>query len=359
MKGDGIVLENTLRRIRKELGLKQIELADILGVPQQSLSRAERSAVISDYYRQLIQDAVQRHFPEKEEQVLAILDGADALKEAAFALESQQETPKDFPEGDAWNFALQFRNALMLDRLACHGSAIGLAASRKADGILFSGRKVVNKERSLNELLYPCPQRVGLEPGMVVLLGDPQRHTAAAEVFQVLIGYLRSNRREVSISIFPDRPFYFGYHTCLKYLRVKKTIYRPCRYVDDDGLAVCYEDYGVIFSAGLKLLVKGLNPFGEQASHLVLVSGLHRLATGAGVKLLEDLDFRESVLKGTEFDFPSGERLGVLAYQVVVRSDNRLWSKDPGFKWSNSRVKELRVLADWNESIHNLRSPKL
>ena len=235
-------MEQALRRIRKELGLTQQEFAKILGVPQQSLSRAERRAVISAHFKELVEGAAERRFPERKERILTIIDGADSLKETAFALESQQEEEKDSPEGDAWSFALQFRNALMLDRLACHGLEVGLACNRLADGVLFTGRKVTSDGRSLADLLYPCPRRLGLEPGMVILLGDPQRHPAAAEVFPVFMNYMRSNRWEVSMGIFPEKPNYVGYPVCLKYLRVKKTVYHPRRSVDDDGLAMCYED---------------------------------------------------------------------------------------------------------------------
>ena len=140
-----------------------------------------------------MREVVRKDFPEKEERILAILDGAGTSKEMAFALESQQEEEKDPPEGDAWSFALQFRNALMIDRLACHADS-GLTSTRLADGLMLTGRKGTNNGQSYNDLLYPGPRRLGLEPGMVILLGDPYRHSAAAEAFRVFMEYMRANR---------------------------------------------------------------------------------------------------------------------------------------------------------------------
>lgn len=166
---------------------------------------------------------------------------------------------------------------------------------------------------------------------------------------------MRSNRWEVRIGVFETKSANFGYPVSLKQLRVKKTVYHPSRYVDENGMAMCYEDYGVIFSAGTELLIEGPNPFGDQAKQIILICGLHRLATGAGVKLLEDLDFREAVLKKVNFDFPSGNGIGALAYKVVLRTDNRLWSNEPDFRWSHSGVKEFAILAAWSDAIRHSR----
>lgn len=199
----------------------------------------------------------------------------------------------------------------MLDRLACHSLAVGLVPIRMADGLLLTGQKAPTSTLRLDDLLYPCPRRVGLESGMVVLLGSPESHRAAAAVLKVFMAYLQANQWEVKIAIFPDKPDYFGYSVCLKSLRVRTKTYYPRRYVVGDTLAISYEDFGIIFSTGLRPeILQGKHPFGAGASQLILICGLHRLATGAGVKLLDDLDFRELVLKGTDFDFPSGDRMG-------------------------------------------------
>src|SRR5262245_18512115 len=98
----------------------------------------------------------------------------------------------------------------------------------------------------------------------------------------------------------------------MKTLRVDGLIHTPKRYVNDSGTAMCYEDFGVILSGGVAALLRGRNPFDQEASQLVLVCGLHRLATLAGVKMVEDLSFREYILKDREFKLPSGNSIGVL-----------------------------------------------
>jgi hypothetical protein len=78
---------------------------------------------------------------------------------------------------------------------------------------------------------------------------------------------------------------------------------------------------------------------------VVFICGLHRAATGVGVMLLEDLDFRERVLKGCQFDFPTGDWIGVLAYRVRLRTDNRALVKS-GSDWGHSRIQDIDVLKD-------------
>jgi hypothetical protein len=321
----------------------------------------EQKNRVSEDFMPLIREVVRKRFPRKVERIAAILAGADAPDPEIFQLEAQKEREIEAPEGDAWGFAFN-RNATMLDRLACHGLSVGLTPTRMADGLLFTGRKITGNRRSLSEFLYPAPHRVGLESGMVVLLGDPANHPVAEEVLNLFAGYMVSNDWEAKISIFENQKNYIGYPVRMKTLRVKNGVkdgtYTPRRYMDENGMAMCYDDYGIILSAGLGALLKGSNPFGKHASHLILVSGLHRLATLAGILLLEDLDFRKFVLEGKKFNFPSEDSIGVLAYKIVVRTDNRLWSHVPDFRWSNSTVKEFEVLGDWQEPIHKLQEPR-
>ena len=345
-----------LKKIRQVFSMTQKDFAEELEISQQSLSRAENRSYVTNHFKELVKKLVTNKHPHKKERVLEIINGINTLDEYSFDLKvQQQEEVKEPPEGDAWCFALPFRNALMLDRLASTGENIGLSAMRIADGLIFTEPKTATSNRqSKNYSLYPSVQNPGITEGMVVILGDPERHPASAKIFHSFMGCIRDKQWEFQLNFHDNIPGYFGYPTVLKSLRIKKTTYHPRRYVDEKGPAVSYEDYGIIFSAGLKKLLKGgTNPFGEFASHLVLVYGLHRLATSAGVKLLEDLDFRNSILSGiNNFDFPSGKNIGVLPYKVVLKADNRLWAKEPNFKWQSSRITEFTPLVtNWKGKI--------
>ena len=91
------------------------------------------------------------------------------------------------------------------------------------------------------------------------------------------------------------------------------------------------------------------NPFDDAAEQIVLICGLHRLGTGAGVKLLEDEAYRALVNRQSkkEFHFPSGKEFGVAIYKVRVRGDNRAWCKAEGFEWCRSKVEEFVILDSW------------
>ena len=153
------------------------------------------------------------------------------------------------PEGDAWSFALQFRNAVMLDRLGAHAAAVGLTSFRMADGIRFEGEKRAPVS-SWTDALYPCPKRIGLENGMVVLLGDPGNHPTAAEVFWVFQDFMRDYHCNLRVSIFPEKRNYMGYPTTLKALMIDGKMYQPTRSLQDtpkEPPALEYVDYGVIY----------------------------------------------------------------------------------------------------------------
>jgi transcriptional regulator with XRE-family HTH domain len=352
-----------LRRIIELTGWLQKEFAKALGVEESALSRAAKRSTISDDYRKLIGDFVRqkggRLGAAVAEKILEILEEVGPFDERVFRLGAQKERLVEMPEADAWSFALQFRNATMLDRLSSHAEAVGLTSFRMADGVRFEGEKR-EQVPSWSDALFPCPHRVGLDGGLVVLLGDPQNHPTAGEVFGVFQGYMRSYRCNVKVSIFPGKQNYVGYPTNLKSLTIDGKVYQPTRCLQPDPTeppAMQYEDYGVVFSAGRERLVKGAKPFGESSRHVVFICGLHRAATGVGLMLLEDLDFRQRVLAGTQFDFPSGDRIGVLAYRVRLRMDNRSWITS-GSDWRHSRIEAIDVLKDWIQPIPRRRFPK-
>jgi hypothetical protein len=120
----------------------------------------------------------------------------------------------------------------------------------------------------------------------------------------------------------------------LKYLTVGGRNHHPSRYADN--AAIFYEDFGAILNSPLdQVTEKGERPFGTRADRVILVAGLHRLATGVGVRLLEDEDLRRSVFASQaapagldQHDFESDDGMGALVYRVVVRHDGRCSTVD-------------------------------
>jgi hypothetical protein len=352
-----------LRRIIDLVGWPLVDLAAALNVDATSLNRAARRSTISEFFWRRIEDFVQREAarlpPGVAGKILKILEETGPLDERKFRLDAQQERPVELPEGDAWSFALQYRNAVMLDRLGAHAAAVGLTSFRMADGIRFEGEKH-EPVSSWTDALYPCPQRIGLTSGMVVLLGDPENHPTAAEIFWAFQDFMRDYHCNLQVSIFPKKRNYVGYPTTLKALMIDGKMYQPTRSLQDapkEPPALEYVDYGVIYSARRERLVKGPKPFGDTSRHVVFICGLHRAATGIGIAMLEDLDFRERVLDGCQFDFPCGDRIGVLAYRVRLRADNRGFVRS-GSDWRHSRIEEIKVLMDWIQPVISERRPR-
>lgn len=156
---------------------------------------------------------------------------------------------------------------------------------------------------------------------MIILLGDPQNHESAKKLLAQFLDRGGSRSCPIRISVFPEKRSFFG-----------------------------YEDFGVIYSARIAPLLEGANPFPGDPSHWLLIAGLHRLATGVGVALLENLELRKQILKSDANIFHA-DRARALAYRVVVRTDNRLWFDTPGFEWSASEVKSFSVLGIWSETV--------
>ena len=230
-----------LRQIIELVGWPQKEFAKALGVDESSLSRAAGRSTISADYRKLIEDFVCQKGDKLgagvAEQILKILEGVGPFDERVFRVDAQKERLVEMPETDAWSFALQFRNATMLDRLSVHAAAVGLTSFRMADGIRFGGEKR-EPVPSWSDALFPCPRRVGLDSGLVVLLGDPENHPTAAEVFWVFQDYLRTYRCNVRVSIHPGRQNYVGYPSSLKSLTVDGQVYQPTRCLSPTRLSL-------------------------------------------------------------------------------------------------------------------------
>jgi hypothetical protein len=196
-------------------------------------------------------------------------------------------------------------------------------------GLLLTEGESKLGEAGLGDVLFPGSGAFGLKAGTVVLLGSPYRR--ANPLLEVLLKKI-SVRFDFHIPKSEPKPsFYFGYPTTFVDLRIEGKWYRPNRYIDEHD-AVYYEDYGVLLYAPLAPLVeKGESPFGKAAVRVVLVAGAHRLATGTGMRLLEDLELRRRVFK-EENDF---EGFGMLAFRVVVRNGDF------------STVEELEMIKRW------------
>jgi len=327
-------------------------------VHQTAINRVERTQpTIPRDYIPLIKWVTAKYFPKKTEQIEAILATCALFNPDAFEMGSQTERTREAPEPDTyfnWH-----RNAEMLDRLGCIARNVGLKPHRLADGLLLTGEKTEPSTPSLDTILYPSPSagRNGLGPGQLILLGDPAAHPSAEVIFSLFAGYIAANGWDIRLSVFENQKNNVGYGLVhLKTLRVNGRTHTPGRCVNEAGTAMCFQDFGIILSAGREALLKGPNPFEQDADHILVFMGLHRLSTLAACAVFLDLDLREQVLKGREFSFASGDNVGVLAFKTQVQTDNRLWTHVPGFEWMPSQV-EFEVLGDWQKPVDDLKKP--
>jgi hypothetical protein len=331
----------------------QRALAHLMEVKESSLSRVIDDPDVSISHRDKILDlVVPRCTAMTGGRIRRIAEGIP--DDSSFDLQKQRERSVEMPERDAWCFALQYRNALMLDRLAAHADAVGLKAIRLADGIRFEGAKHDPPTPSDTDALWPCPRNLGLKPGMVVLLGDPRNHPAAGGALRMFERAMKDYGCAVRVSIQPEKPNFFGYPTTIKWVNTSKGIHFPVRGVNP-APALQYTDIGVILSGDLRRFDAEL--FGGRARHLVLICGLHRAATGFGLALLEDLDFRSRVFREhrVKFEFPSNNQMGALVYSVTIRCDNRSWPGITNSQWAPSKIEKVEILEDWMQPIGRTR----
>lgn len=334
--------KNLLRRIRRDsLGINQTEFGELLGVSQQVVSEAERRELLPESLEEAIRTRLVPKFPDKREDILELLDSRWRLSEGDLYPEVPTEEEKtdwetlqvDPIEYYARPWALTYRTTSLLDRLEYLAYSAGLRVHRltKAYGLELTalGRLSKNSDRrrntsGLEEFQHPGATKFCIPSGTVVLLGAPRRHPVARKVFEILREYL-----DVDIQEFENIPFYFGYATILKAQRVKNDVYHPSRYIDQikgkpRQYGLCYEDYGFILTSPISYIAAaGHNPFNARCERLMLVSGLHRLATGIGIRLLEDRDLRKLAFRGREHNFESDEEVGVTAYRVLLQFDGR------------------------------------
>lgn len=336
--------ENPQIRIRKMLGYPtQKGFAEKLGISQQAVSQAERRRIPPETYVAQILD---KH-PEMKQEILDLLEGGlhiggDQQDEDLGSVKKDWEPLQYEPiEREAWPWALKFRNQCILDRLGSTASRNGFHCERINDGVKLRKRREEDPRKELQDALFPRPRSFGLkQSGTVLVIGAAYRHYLAREIFKEMANRINQDLRIREFSKNPRYPFYFGYQTVLKYLFVNGTYYRPSRYVDDRG--IYYEDFGVILNGRLdRILPKGEQPFGRDASRLILVAGLHRLATGVGVHLLEN-DALRTAAGAEDHDFESDRRMGGVVYRVVVHYDGRRYeNRHDGWR---STVEELEVL---------------
>lgn len=337
---------SVLACVRNELGFPtQSSFAHALGISQQAISHADRQEQVPDSIKKrilkLLDEKGDYKLRDHISEILARgprIDSSRDIEDLAGVKKDWDPLPFEPIEREAWPWALGFRNQCQLDRLHSLADQHGFKCRRISDGIELTQRKKQWSKDPLQKALFPATGHFGMKKsGTIIVLGAAYRHYTAREVFEVI-----TQRMELDLRIreFSKRPFYFGYQTVLKYLSINGKFYRPSRYANDD--AIYYEDYGVILNSPLKMIVeKGEAPFGKKATRFVLVAGLHRLASGIGMRLIEDSTLRNQIIENTgnpvmnkEYDLESDTQMGALIYRVVVRHD-RFWSS----------VEELKVLA--------------
>jgi transcriptional regulator with XRE-family HTH domain len=341
-----------LQALRKSLGCaSQQEFAKALGGSQQSVSWAEKQDRLSEAYLRRLCGKLIRAFPDSSQQIMirrvldptAVTDaGAVGLSRDAILRASRQEPLEQFPgeemEPGSLPWAVDFRTRYLMDRLISLSEASGLSVQRLRQphyGLVLRQGGNHSAGPGVDDILFPRPRQFGIREDTVVLLGSPFRHNVATLVLDAI-----SKKLKVTFRFGPDQPprerraFFFGYPTKFNDLYVNGEPYRPNRYVDDTN-AVCYEDYGLILHWPLgPLVTRGETPFGQEAvgvQRVVLVAGCHRLATGVGTRLLEDMDLRSLVLTGEGHDFA---RPGALLYKVLLRSGDSSTIKVKKIDWS-------------------------
>lgn len=329
---------NPLRRLRLRLGFKkQGDLAAGLGVSQQALSSAERKATPPLFYR----DKLLKAFPERKSLIEEMLKDLPISREdVSQASQEEDETVPKAPdmEDEALPWVVTFRTRFLLDRVASLARSAALQPQRVPYlpyGLLLSageGGDEMSSGARVDNVLFPHVGALSLKAGTVVLLGSPYRHAFVPRLMEVL---LRKIKARVEFRVSKSRRFFFfGYPTTFVDLHVEGKVYHPSRWVDEDD-AIYYEDYGMILHSPLAPLVeKEENPFGKDAVRILLIAGAHRLATGTGVRFVEEPNL-QSFMLGEGDDF---EGMGALAYRVVVRSGDF------------STVEELSLIRRWKET---------
>lgn len=333
--------KNPLKQIRQDVfGMNQTQFGALLDVSQQVLSEAEHKELLPEAIEEAIRTQLLPKYPDKREDVLKLLASRWDLTEADLYPELEEEKTDwetlqvDPIERQARPWTLSYRTTALLDRLESLALSAGLRVRRltEAGGLELTavGRPSQTQDRKRNashleELLYPGPAKFCLPPGTVVFLGAPDRHPFVRDtLFPLLKRYL-----DVDIQEFKNVPFYFGHATVLKILRVKNDVYHPSRHMapletKQRQYGLCYEDFGLILSSPIRLLAAaGHNPFDKRCVRLLHVAGLHRLATGIGVRLLEDRDLRKLAFGGREHNVESEDEMGVTAYRVLLQFDGR------------------------------------
>lgn len=294
-----------LKAIRQALGLTQVSLSKILGIKQQTLSRKERLSVVPpEYINKLL-----KKFPKREQEIREAINESkikppETIISDELLAALQNTTPYIDPsidgiEPEALPWALDFRVNELLKRMKSIAKNSGLTyetinykesenSNHLPQSILFQSSNNKNTNDA-NWALYPHSLNLKLNPspfikkGTMLILGSPLRSPAVSLL-------LKQTSKQIKIPIEFNgsdrkRLFYFGYKTFLNNLKVKNETFHPFRQLTDDN-EVLYEDYGVIINTNLTDAERKL--FHERAESFLYVAGAHRLATGIGMRIIEN-----------------------------------------------------------------------
>ena len=150
----------------------------------------------------------------------------------------------------------------------------------------------------------------------VVLIGSPYKHELSERVIDVLAAELNV---ELSFPVFDEKMANsFGYPSRFVHMCYQKERYTPRREPQNaiEG-RLTYEDYGVILYGSVKeIIMPDSSPFPPDAKRILLISGTHRLASGAGLNAVLSAKLRKIVF-GDRLDFRAGHSQ-ILAFKVTV-----------------------------------------
>jgi hypothetical protein len=301
-------------------------------------------------------------FPEERDCIIETIEnGVSDLDRLSFknAARRSPQPEYEFPqiEKEAFPWAVTFRTRFLLERIAYLARSVGLQPERIRQDedeisyglVLTKGEDKLDKvvSNSFGDILFPCSRVSGFrfQAGDVILLGSPFKHPLVedlVEIFFAKFSEILKVRLEFHVS--DEHPLFFGYPTSFVNLYVEDKEYCPQRYVDRQD-AIHYEDYGLILRSPLSALVdEKSTPFKKESSHILIIAGAHRLATGFGVRFfLEDQHLSSLIMKKPL----SPNEPGALLYKVVVRNGGNPQTEEESLLFGNPIVENLEVLEQW------------
>lgn len=305
---------------RKRLGLTQTELAEKLGVSQQTVSKNENAERPSESYMQRFRKA----YPEIDQFLGEITKRLTPTRVMATAERPKRDPPMGFPEvePEALPWAYTHRNKVLLQQIDGVSRISGMVTERVSDlsDTIIVKRGSTPRTRTRQDvMLFSIPAAYGLTKNTLLILGSPYRHPLSElllpEIQKIVGGDFALRYSDA------NRPFYFGYMTTFVCLQLGKETWHPARKLaEDDTDDLIYEDFGAIVHMPVdEVFEREQFSFLEDVEQVVHVMGCHRLATGAAISLCLDADLQQAVLN--ESGLLDGT--GVLTFRVEARGGTR------------------------------------